>query len=41
MECSIVSTRACREKGGTDIRVGINTRVDIRANFNKDIFRLF
>ena len=40
MECSVANTRACREKGSTDTRVGINTRVGIRASSNKDIFGL-
>ena len=41
MECSIVNTKACRKKGSTDTRVGIGTKVGIRASSNKDIFGLF
>jgi hypothetical protein len=41
MEYSVVSTKAYRKKCGTDTRVGISTKVGIRASFNKDIFRLF
>ena len=40
MECSVASTRACREKGSTNTRVGIGTEVGIGASFSKDIFRL-
>ena len=40
MECSVASAGACREKGGTDTRVGINTKVGIRASSSKDIFGL-
>ena len=40
MEYSIVSTRACREKGSTDTRVGISAKVGIKASFSKDVFRL-
>ena len=35
MERSIASTKACREKGGT------NTRVGIKTNSSKNVFRLF
>ena len=41
IECSVVGIKACRKKGGTDTRVGINTKVGIRASFSKDIFGLF
>ena len=41
IEYSVVSARACCKKGGIDTRVGINTKVGIRASFNKDVFRLF
>ena len=41
MECNVVGVGACREKGGTDTRVGIGTKVGIRASFGKDIFGLF
>ena len=41
MECSVASTRACREKGGTNTRVNIGTKVGIEASSSKDIFRLF
>ena len=40
MECNVVGVGACREKGGTDTRVGISTRVGIGASSSKDIFRL-
>jgi hypothetical protein len=40
VECSIASTRACREKGGINTRVGIGAKIDIKASFSKDIFRL-
>ena len=41
MEYSVVSARACCEKSSTNTKVGIGARVDIGANSNKDIFRLF
>ena len=41
MEYSVVGTEACREKSGTDTRVGISTKIGIGANSSKDIFRLF
>ena len=41
MEYSIASAGACREKGGTDTRVSINTKVGIGASSNKDVFGLF
>ena len=40
MECSVASTKACREKGGTNTRVGIGAKVNIGASFSKDIFKL-
>ena len=41
IEYSIANTRACREKGSTDTRVGIGTKIDIKTSSSKDIFRLF
>ena len=40
MEHSVAGVRACREKGSTDTRVGISTRVGIKANSSKNIFGL-
>ena len=40
MECSVASTKACREKGGTNTRVNIGAEVGIRASSSKDIFGL-
>ena len=40
MEYSIASTRTCHEKGGTNTRVNINTKVGIETSSNKDIFGL-
>ena len=40
MECSVANAGACRKKGSTDTRVGIGTRVGIRASSSKDIFGL-
>jgi hypothetical protein len=37
---SVVNTRAYHKKGGTSIRVAINTKVGIRTNSSKDTFRL-
>jgi hypothetical protein len=37
---SIADTKAYHKKSGTSIRVAIGARADIRANFNKDTFRL-
>ena len=41
MERSVAGTRAYCKKGSTNTRVGISTKVGIRANSNKDIFGLF
>ena len=41
MECSIANTKAYYKKGGTNTRVGISTKIGIRASSSKDIFRLF
>ena len=41
MERSIVGARACREKGGTNTRVGISAKVGIGVSSGKDIFGLF
>ena len=41
IEYNIAGTKACRKKGSTDTRVGISTKVGIRASSNKDIFGLF
>jgi hypothetical protein len=37
---SVADTKACHKKGSTSIRVAIGTRAGIRANSNKDTFRL-
>ena len=41
MERSVARTRTYYKKSSTNTKVGISTRVDIRASSGKDIFRLF
>ena len=40
MEYNIAGTKTYYEKGSINTRVGIGTKVGIKANFSKDIFRL-
>ena len=40
MECSVVGARACREKGGTNTKVGIGAGAGIKASSSKDVFGL-
>ena len=40
MGYSIADTRAYYKKGGTNTRVAISIKAGIKANFNKDVFRL-
>jgi hypothetical protein len=40
MGYSIANAKACCEKGGTNTKIAIGTRVGIKASSSKDTFRL-